>query len=315
MFSDMLCAGVKRGPHSTGIALASRKKLFTAKDTVLPWDLLSRREVGDAAKGGQFPVMMGHNRWATVGKINKENAHPFEHGDIVLTHNGTVHNVWEWGDSVKYDTDSEAMAAEISNEGIEKVYPQMDGAVTAVWYNKTTGRLNIVTNGQRPFNFRESEDGKSMYYASEDWQIEMAADARGVKLEKTTWTLPDDSLFEFWIGKDGKIQREVTDLDPFVPARVMGYQTPAGGSTGWDGKYKNPPSPTNLGVFEGDQSYGAANIIMTASQWHDTMEGANCALCYRDVTGLRDEAILIDLNTPVCGQCLKDTISVDARLI
>lgn len=56
------------------------------------------REIGDIAfaRGvgalGMHSMFMGHTRFATVGAITIENQHPFEVGDITLSHNGAVYN-------------------------------------------------------------------------------------------------------------------------------------------------------------------------------------------------------------------------------
>lgn len=93
----MLKLDTTRGKHSTGVARVpwnsdKRKDVEIVKSVGTPWDLIDRkpREYYNDYHGtpgpyiqGNYIALMGHNRWATVGEIIDENAHPFEAGKIV----------------------------------------------------------------------------------------------------------------------------------------------------------------------------------------------------------------------------------------
>jgi predicted glutamine amidotransferase len=221
VFQDMLCMGVRRGPHSTGIVAANRKHAYLIKDTTLPWELLRTKDYHENVVGKNWYALMGHNRWATMGKVNAQNAHPFWHDHVMLMHNGTleadkVDTLPGWND---FETDSEVIAHNIAKNGIKDTYKQLAGAWTLVWWDQKEGALFAVSNGMRPFNFILSDDKKTMYYSSEEWNIRMACEGRGVKLEKNAWTLTAHRLYKFYSNKAGKIDFDTAELEtrPYVP--------------------------------------------------------------------------------------------------
>lgn len=58
----------------------------------------TRREVGDIADVtglgslGMWDLFMAHTRYATVGRVCRDNQHPFQVGHVLLAHNGVVFN-------------------------------------------------------------------------------------------------------------------------------------------------------------------------------------------------------------------------------
>lgn len=65
-----------------------------------------------------FNVLFAHTRWASVGEVNVENAHPFEIGNILGAHNGGIANWEELNQKYnrKFEVDSQHIFAHL-NEG------------------------------------------------------------------------------------------------------------------------------------------------------------------------------------------------------
>ena len=87
VFELLLKFDTVRGPHSTGIARVDmNNQVQVVKGTGTPWHLAKAKQAeyyNDTARDadevkGNFKVLMGHNRWATVGAVNEDNAHPFQ---------------------------------------------------------------------------------------------------------------------------------------------------------------------------------------------------------------------------------------------
>lgn len=78
-----------RGTDSLGFFDSSGKMTKRAGD---PSDVLLNRKVqgwlSNSAKESWF--MAGHTRYATRGKVNRRNSHPFRYGRIIGSHNGMV---------------------------------------------------------------------------------------------------------------------------------------------------------------------------------------------------------------------------------
>ncbi|MSP78246.1 MAG: glutamine--fructose-6-phosphate transaminase (isomerizing) [Dehalococcoidia bacterium] len=102
-----------RGYDSCGVALLDGGDVQSHKDVGAVDDLRSKLEHVSGATG------IGHTRWATVGKPNKENAHPHLDcsGRIALVHNGDIDNFMalkdeliKQGHTFTSETDSEVIS-------------------------------------------------------------------------------------------------------------------------------------------------------------------------------------------------------------
>jgi hypothetical protein len=88
-----------RGEHSTGLALAAKDEGSRRLSPRLVKKALSGREFVRAGWSqilfrARYPLVIGHNRYATAGEVNDRNAHPFliprPHGAALAAHNGIV---------------------------------------------------------------------------------------------------------------------------------------------------------------------------------------------------------------------------------
>src|SRR3546814_15519590 len=77
------------GPDSTGFAALRKDGTHRlAKIASNPLNLFDMKRFSEANNGYQSLAFVGHNRFATKGKVNDLNAHPFHYGNIVGAHNG-----------------------------------------------------------------------------------------------------------------------------------------------------------------------------------------------------------------------------------
>jgi len=110
------------------------------------------------------------------------NAHPFEHGDLVGAHNGTLVNQLKLDDNTKFDVDSDNLFYHMSRNEAGATIPIIHGAFALSWWDKGQQTLNLVRNSQRPLYFCRSEDRKTVMWASEDWMLSVAAFNSNVKI-------------------------------------------------------------------------------------------------------------------------------------
>lgn len=174
IFRDLLRVDVLRGPHSTGICSRTRmEEPVVLKKALLPDELFSIKKA-DALfnEFNRNDILMGHNRWATMGKVNNTNAHPFEMDKIIGAHNGTLRKQHLLPDSTKFQVDSENIFHSFEKIGVKETVKKLDGAFALTWFDKTTNVFNFTRNDERSLYYCFSAKGKTFYYASEDWMLE-----------------------------------------------------------------------------------------------------------------------------------------------
>src|SRR5690606_6243238 len=114
-------------------------------------------------------LILGHCRAATLGEVSDNNAHPFDMGNIIGAHNGTVHSIR--GKSAT-GTDSEALFKILSEEGLqETVNAAKHGAYALTWIDTNKHTLNIIRNSQRPLYTMLARG--VLYWASEFYMLRL----------------------------------------------------------------------------------------------------------------------------------------------
>ena len=197
MFRQMLIVDAVRGHHSTGVAgINDKRESFVFKKALSPVDLM-QLDGFDVACDWDSQVLIGHNRYATVGKVNNATAHPFDYEGLIAAHNGTLQGWYNLPDSKDFNVDSECMIANLARSGFEKIVPQLRGAWAITAYDDNEHAVKIIRNEERPLVIRFKHDGSVMYWASEEWMITVTAGRQGIKLHEHSFVVNPDVLYTF----------------------------------------------------------------------------------------------------------------------
>ena len=187
-FRNLLILDVFRGDHSTGVAIVkSDNQAFTTKQIGHPFSLFESDEEtftpSGLVKDADVKVMLGHNRYGTVGAKTAENAHPFIQGNVIGAHNGTL----EWDcknrldDFDNFEVDSEALIYNINKNGPDKAISNTTGAYALTWWDMEKNKLFFIRNHKRPLYYTRSADRDAFYWASEEWMLEVALSKANVR--------------------------------------------------------------------------------------------------------------------------------------
>lgn len=217
-FRRLLELDTIRGPHSTGIfSVKTGKDCHLFKQTGTPWDLYQYKGCEDIFKYTSN-VLLGHNRWATKGKVNRANAHPFEFDNVAGVHNGTLRTVYQLDDHTKFDVDSENIYHHMNKHGVHDTLPKLNGAFALVWYDKVEETINFARNDERPLFYAFSENMKTLVWASEPWMIDIAMRGEDIKMGAIV-PVPVNTLMTFEV-KFGFINNS----QPFERARIRTFK-------------------------------------------------------------------------------------------
>ena len=234
MFKQLLAVGVLRGAHSTGIAaIDARGECIVHKKAQNSLDFLDNKRV-DPLLSATKKAIIGHNRYATSGSITNSTAHPFEHGNITLAHNGTLTSRRGLTNPTGFSVDSENICNTLSlctQDGVKDVLESLHGAYALVWHDASDDTLHFARNEDRELYFAYA--GKVLYWASEKKMLEWILDRNNIDITKTVMLdLPVGEHWYFQMGIDSKFT--VEKFTPYEPPVFRNYnrKTPTLGDIG-----------------------------------------------------------------------------------
>lgn len=176
-----------RGKDSTGIFTVTRPttgknsafKVKTYKQLQESPVFMASKAVQNMLQENPF-VIGGHCRFATHGKVNLSNAHPFNCGHFVGMHNGVIQPLY---DKVNDKTDSRVLFENMQALGVVKgIKSGLDvGDMALVFINKSNGTLNYFRNDGRPLFIGIEEKKKKFFWASQKDFLEFIHKNGGVR--------------------------------------------------------------------------------------------------------------------------------------
>lgn len=222
-----------RGTDSTGVAVVSRQgEVKVAKELGDPFRLFDNKRF-DKAFSGMNCVAIGHNRFATQGKVNVRNAHPFEFDELVGAHNGTLRNKHVLVDSRDFEVDSENLYHHIAKKGLRDAIDPLDGAWALVWWDKKDSTLNFLRNEERPLWFAKEKTTNVFFWASEKWMLSVALSRHDIQFDDP-FELEVDKHVCMTMYEDGTHEKPIITpmkssfvAPVFVNNNVYRYQPPA----------------------------------------------------------------------------------------
>lgn len=234
-FKNMLVFDQVRGEHSTGVAFVPKgtNSPIVTKVVGTPDQLFETRAF-EKAMTGSHRALIGHNRYATVGKVNRANAHPFTCGDITGVHNGSLRNYTRLEGHGEFEVDSNVLYNHISEHGLQDAVNKVDGAMALIWWDEEAGTLSFYRNSERPLCYAMTKDLSACFLASEDWMIWAACSRNNVNICDVN-VVPVDTLFTFELPKNkytGELPKpKVSQIVKPKPPATTYFLPPTGGKS------------------------------------------------------------------------------------
>ncbi len=236
---DAMYIDALRGFHSVGL-MTGHRGVKTTDPWSATWVKMAapvsqfvKNETYDRNMSKLYDLAWGvaHNRWATVGAVNNNNAHPFHHGDIMLVQNGTVSQAYNLPEVEGYpEVDTKALTESFAKNAKGFVdtlrhVEGVDGAYALVWHDARDGSLNFIRNSKRPFFFVECAG--ITFFGSELFMVLAAASRNGYKHKKFT-ELPEHTHVkvvydEKKLDYTCKVSVSKLDIQPIKPVRQSYY--------------------------------------------------------------------------------------------
>lgn len=249
---QMLYVGTLRGFDSTGVFnFDFRHERNCIKKPLPATDFLGLKRVNDLINQ-HSRGLLGHNRAATRGKVNADNAHPFEFDNIMGMHNGTLTERWKLDDYKDFDVDSENLFYHLQKHGLQDTLNKCKGAYALVWHDSNDSTVNLYRNKERPLAYAYSKDRKTLYWASEEDMLIWILDRNYVQHQGVQLLAPD-TLMTVEVGNTNSLlQTTIKKISPVIPPTLIQVApkkdlTSSGGSSTSDEENDNIEATYSIG--------------------------------------------------------------------
>ena len=203
-----------RGSHSCGLAWNDGRMNLAkiAQHPIVAFSGCLAESLNAACDSG---IMIGHTRYATSGKINNPNAHPFISSDksFIFAHNGVISNSATFG---IFAVDSQSLEIGIA----KKDFSEYSGSIGLCWLD-AIGILRLYRHNQE------------LSYAKKDGAFYFSSDKKHLNLfGLKTKELKEDKIYSI---KRGYI---ISIEDVPSPAKILEHISPQAGQS-WLSQYEN----------------------------------------------------------------------------
>lgn len=227
---NLLLMSTLRGVDGTGIAVGSVKNpsdVVTVKEAKPATHSFSKTMVNTMAEGSRWMLM--HCRAATIGDKVDDACHPFEEGQLVGVHNGTIRDIKRKFPTIEGINDSQILYRALSQTPPEEattILSKIDpGAYALSWYDKRIEALRFARNSQRTLWFYKD---RTVWW----WASEPALIAASIGRERMDWSAYKD-ITPWLLGTNRlltvPVNGDAATVEEYTPTPVVVYSSRKGG--------------------------------------------------------------------------------------
>lgn len=285
ILEQMLYADALRGFHSTGVSafykdnIKNQNTVLTVKDALPAAHFMSLREYDDwvtEVLRKNTRILMGHNRLATRGKINRNSSHPFIVANIVLAHNGSLIQYNNLPNHQYFSVDSHAIAYSMADLGVEETVARLDGAFALTWIDRGKGTFNIIRNTQRPLSLRTNAGNTRAAWASEEMMLDWILNRKGQLYSlKDKWEVDPGHWLEFDLNSREPADFQTWKLDMYKPKTYNTQHSNANNNNRGGGDNHGYQGNQRKGGKQQQQRQQQSPIIMPDASQNKQLPAAN----------------------------------------
>ena len=183
VFTQGVIVDTMRGHHSTGLVYVDDDgDVETYKKAMPGYDFVDTPKFNSITDDiYKYPFLIAHNRWATKGKVNANNAHPFQHDHITGVHNGSLYTWRGLAPNHDFETDSEYIFRGLADaEDNADILEHIDGAFALVWHDARDNTVHVCRNDDRPFHIAHVKGEDTIVCCSEEEMLRFILDRNGM---------------------------------------------------------------------------------------------------------------------------------------
>ena len=215
-----------RGSHSSGLAVIGPQSSIVYKSLLPSSKFVNTKEFNLSMRDiSQNTIYLGHTRFATMGEVTEDNAHPFRVGKTIGAHNGCLNNVRELEKilNTSCQVDSELIFKSIDNSNtIQEAVKHIDGDFAISFVKDNLSKLHLSRETNRPLYVGYWAEAKTLFYASELEFLEKAFNSQG--LDVSIYSLNTNTLYSFDVRNfDSKATNVVKTKYDYVSTQYVSY--------------------------------------------------------------------------------------------